>query len=402
MKNIRFDELAFQMSSAGDNVPYAYRNYLVKISDVFYSFTAYFTSIYTGRRSQKNHILHVLNCLTSAILDDEYYVGEMTDEFVESFNKDISEEDLKEKLGYLYIEDVIWNIDPIDVPNIAQNHSEISADASIENTSKTAHADTSTTTVDSSKKESKPIEFVQYRSKRSDLSFEFPTIPSIDTSKVWAVSNDDAGRSIEIYTTLPEIPTIQNEITTTTDVRKMTSAELIHLYPDHTIQVRSKEAYDKFYGIDYDDLLGYIPQIFGFTREQIVDNIIKYPQFNFLYREIGDRRVSFLKHIEIDGELIRLESAIDTVDDLKLLPDKNFYYWDYIVRRYLLERDILGVIHKYPMYGSFGPYMTLFTTPDVYMKLGYDDIEGMARQCVMNRVKFYQTRNPLVRRLLFE
>ena len=69
-----------------------------------------------------------------------------------------------------------------------------------------------------------------------------------------------------------------------------------------------------------------------------------------------------------------------------------------MVRRYLLEEEA-GVVHKYPMYGTLLPYLTLFMPPEEYIRRGYKDTLNIAKQCVASRVSFKQSRNPVLKRL---
>ena len=62
-------------------------------------------------------------------------------------------------------------------------------------------------------KSSNPKTSMKERStSRSDISFEFPEFPSIDTSKVWAIGNDDAVGLFQYILRFPEIPEIQRDI----------------------------------------------------------------------------------------------------------------------------------------------------------------------------------------------
>lgn len=240
-------------------------------------------------------------------------------------------------------------------------------------------------------------------SSESDISLSFPKVPRFDPNKVWAIGKDIYGRLIPIHPTLPEIPTVQNEISITTDVSKFSKQDLLNLFPNKRLKPRHDELYQKVEGFDWDPVLGYIPKILDFTKEQIVENLIKYPKFNYMYREFGeDNRVNFTSFLESNENLVPLKVAVEVVPDMVALPKSKIFYMDYVVRRYLLERDILGIEHKFPMYGTFDPFITLFTTMEEYAALGYSDFESMAKQCVIGRVKFYQSRNPLVRGLLNE
>lgn len=240
-------------------------------------------------------------------------------------------------------------------------------------------------------------------STESDISLSFPKVPRFDPNKVWAIGKDIYGRLIPIHPTLPEIPTVQNEISITTDVSKFSKQDLLNLFPNKRLRPRHDELYQKIDGFEWDPVLGYIPKILDFTKEQIVENLIKYPKFNYMYREFGeDNRVNFTSFLESNENLVPLKVAVEVVPDMVALPKSKIFYMDYIVRRYLLERDVLGIEHKFPLYGTFDPFMTLFTTMEEYAALGYSDFESMAKQCVIGRVKFYQSRNPLVRGLLNE
>lgn len=240
------------------------------------------------------------------------------------------------------------------------------------------------------------------KSKKDDITFEFPKYPCLNINKVWAIAKDEADRPIPIYVTLPEIPKKQCEISATTDINNMTTSDLLRLFPSEIIQPRKDDMYFPIPGYEFDEVLGFIPHISGFTKKQIVDNIIRYPQFNYMYRIVDGERISFMKHIEVDGKLISISDALESIKDIQELPHKKLFIWDYIVRRYLLERDIKHIKHKYPLLGSFDPFMTLFMPSCIYAKYGYNNAEEIARNCVSGRVKFYQTRNPLIRRLLDE
>lgn len=234
---------------------------------------------------------------------------------------------------------------------------------------------------------------------RADLSFKFPAYPSIDTTKIWKIAKDDADRPIPIYCTVPEIPETQNQISITTDISKMCTEDLLNLFPSSIIHTRYIGMYEKIDGFSYDDVLGYIPKISGFTESQIKSNIIKYPQFNYMYRIVDGKQIQFTKHIEIDGNLMPLKEAIYAVSDMKRLPKNKYFIWEYIIRRYLLERDIKHIQHKYPLVGSFDPYMTLFMPAEEYKKQHLNP-ENLAKKCVEGRIKFYTTRNPLLRRCM--
>ena len=156
--------------------------------------------------------------------------------------------------------------------------------------------------------------------------------------------------------------------------------------------------YDEIPGVPFDEKLGVIIPIDGFTTEQVKDNIVKYPHLFRLSKEIGGVKDSFYKTIEIDGILQPVAEVWDSLEVSKILPRNSEFIKEYAVRLYLMERDILGKQHNFELCGSLMPFLTLFTTPDDYIQMGYTDVVDMARQCVIARVSYKQTRNPIMRR----
>ena len=72
---------------------------------------------------------------------------------------------------------------------------------------------------------------------KDSLYLRPPVVPAVDFSRIY-MSGEVDGNQLVIYYTLPDIPTNQNEISITTDVNKMTSKELLNLYPNCPIQTR--------------------------------------------------------------------------------------------------------------------------------------------------------------------
>lgn len=368
---------------------------------------------FTGSRAQKRRIINLINYRNyTHTFDSDNFPG-FNPELVDTFDIDADDFEMKRKLGLAYIEldDINWDIDTVDTDALerfrkdeeekkARNaeRDKVISKSIEENPIEINHAELlgDVSEKEMAEDEEPPIE---YKTTRKNISFQFPKYPRFDPKKLWGLCEDDGGRVMPVYYTLPEIPTVQNEITITTDFTKMTDREFMNLYPDHTIRTRRDEMYVPRRGFEYDELVGFIPKISGFTTEQVLDNIFQYPQFNFMFRMVNGKRVSFLKHIEVDGELLTLKEAVNEVEDMANLPDSEVFYWDYIVRRYLLERDNCTVEHKYPLEGFFNPFITLFTTPETYKSRGYVDTLGMAKKCVRGRVLFYQSRNPLTRRM---
>lgn len=236
-----------------------------------------------------------------------------------------------------------------------------------------------------------------------------------DTSRVWKKVYDDCGRPMNMYATLPIIPKKQRDISVTTNVDRMSRSELLNLYPKTTPVkgFRSHPIFRKQYeGFTTDPIFGFIPKIEGFTEEQVIDNIIKYPSLDSTTRlKIRPKTTSmkypqpFYHDIEIDGELIDCKKITEEIceripDISRFIHAGAAYYpiiWDYIVRRYLLERDILHMEHKYPMYGDLQPFASLCLSADEYVKRGYtNDIEEFAYNHVKSRIHYLESINPVI------
>lgn len=223
-----------------------------------------------------------------------------------------------------------------------------------------------------------------------------PTIPQLDTSVPWLIT-EKYNNVYVIYKSLPEIPKKQCQISCTTDVSKMTAADLIRLFPNHLIHTRSSVMYEKYGDLDFDDNLGIVLPISGFSPNQVRDNIIRYPHLYKLKKVVNGEIESFYSTIEINGEIHSILDIWDSLPDAKRMPKSSEYIKEYVARRYLLERDIKHIDHRCKMYGSLDPFLTLFTTSDMYNDFGYTDSLELAKCCVKSRVNYKQTRNPIIR-----
>ena len=242
---------------------------------------------------------------------------------------------------------------------------------------------------------------------RSDISLLTSTMPAIDCTQIYLKSLDLAGRPIDVYPTLPTIPTNQCEVSATTNIDTMIDMDFLKMFPHEVIRARHPMMYGTFtdvvnvHGdpmeIEVDEVLGYIPVINGYTREQIIDNIIKYPQFTYWYRQEGRDRTPFTKYVEIDGELVpRMKWLRESKDpDLNNVPGNEYFIKDYMYRKYILDEEYGGIKHRYPPFGTYGPFMSLFMPKELYHKFGYKDAASIGRQCVQNRIDFFRSRNPL-------
>ena len=232
---------------------------------------------------------------------------------------------------------------------------------------------------------------------KEDLYIQPPRCPRFDISKVWMSATVGADNLV-IYTTLPEIPTCQTEISVTTDPSRMTTTEYMRLYPNQLIRTRAAAMYDTSLNLDYDEDVGIIIPIEGFSKEQVLDNIFKYPHLFKLKRLLNDDLDVFFKYIELNGELYPVDEVWDNLPESRLMPRNSEFVKEYVIRRYLLERDN-GVSHKYPLYGSLDPFLTLFIPSANYAERGYTDVLGIVKQCVMSRIRYKQTRNPILKRI---
>lgn len=251
------------------------------------------------------------------------------------------------------------------------------------------------TKVESKPKPTKPkTPKIKPPTAKEDLYLRAPTIPHIDLDKPW-LNFFHNGAPHTLYTTSPIVPTTQREISLTTDISRMGSGDLLNLFPNRFIPTRAPVMYNPIDDLEFDDKLGIILPIEGFTSEQVRHNIIQYPHLYKLDRWIGDSCVSFYSNIEINDSLYDTLEVWDSLPESKVIPKTQEFIKEYVARRYLLERDN-GVKHKYPLRGTLDPFLTLFTTPEDYRYFGYGDPLELAERCVKARVAYWTTRNPVL------
>ncbi len=231
------------------------------------------------------------------------------------------------------------------------------------------------------------------------VSLKHPAIPQIDYSKAPWISGVVNGEEYAIYESLPRIPTVQNEISVTTDSSLMRDRDFLNLFPNHVMHTRRPAMYEKVDGLYYDPDIGTILPIEGYTLEQCIDNVIQYPHLFQLKRFVKNEWVMFSSYIELNGELLPSVAAWSDIPDSKKIPAHPEYIYEYVLRRYLLERDIGKVYHKYDIWGTLDPFLTLFAPADWYAKHGYKDSLDIAKKCVDSRVSFLRSRNPIIRKI---
>ena len=378
------------------------------LSTIHSDIVSYYVDKFSGRRSQKIAITNLMNTASYLLLIGDFINYKQNDP--ENSISVISDDKIRSKLikENLYIDynTIVWDIDVIESINKTTSSDNIKSDT----TSNIEIECNSNNKFDAN--EIKQPTVIQYNKlqnpyKLSDISFLGPIVPRLDTSKVFIDKVIDGDRYC-IYYSLPEIPTVQQEISVTTDISMMTSSELLNLFPNSILYTRDKELYYRVSGIEYDDTFGCILPIDGFTKDQILDNIIKYPLLEFssvLVRSGWNKKenkrihIPFWKKIEINGELYSIKDVWNDLPDTKNIPEIKPFISDYVMRRYLLERDILGIDHKYKLFGDFDEFNTLVMPIDEYIKRGYDNPEDIASRCVNARVAIKRSRNPVIRRI---
>ncbi len=387
------------------------RTHKAKLSEAHSSLIAYVCSHFSNTKRFKQRVVDALNTMTYFILTNQIlplFDWSTADPLstMPEVDQDVVKNILKEI--YLTVDAIEWDVEPVSSLSddiFSDNLTSVNPNPVkpiLKDTpkpyspiSKPVKATTTLNQVKAaiSQSDSQSSKYTQ----KEDLYIKSPTYPQFDYNKPW-LSQQDGPDKLVIYTTLPEIPTKQNEISITTDVSKFTDSELYALYPNKLIRTRASVMYEPVEGIKLDDDLGLILPIEGFSEEDIVDNIIRYPHFYKLQRIVDGVLKGFYFDIEIDGKLYPVEEVWDDLPEAQIIPKQSEYIKEYVVRRYLLERD-KGIIHNYPMYGTLNEFLTLFMPSENYIAKGYADITNIAKQCVASRVSFKRSRNPILRRL---
>jgi hypothetical protein len=249
---------------------------------------------------------------------------------------DVSDEELEESLGEVYLtpEAIEWDLDIVSSAEVVTSSNAVSPTVKIPqitlpNISGTPALNSLPTL---------------NMTTLADVSIKAPEIPQFDVSKIW--KQQKCGTDLlTIYTTLPEIPKVQRDISITTDINRMTDEDLLKLFPNNMLHTRASVMYVPQNDLPYDEDLGIILPIEGYTLEQCKDNIIQYPHFYKLARydsswtdNNGFR--GFYSSIEIDGELVDTLDVWNSLEISKIVPTTPEYIKEYVVRKYLLDRDI--------------------------------------------------------------
>lgn len=231
---------------------------------------------------------------------------------------------------------------------------------------------------------------------KSDLYIRPPLIPQFDVNNK-IISHSEFNNSYVIYSSLPRVPTRQVEISVSTNVDDFSDSELLKLFPNHLIHTRPVSMYSSVEGLELHPKLGLILPIDGFSTSDCIDNLIRYPHLYKLTKIVDGTLQNFASTIELDGKLHKVSEIWSSLPESSTIPYVVDFVKEYVIRRYLLERDILGMKHNYPMFGTLEPFLTLFTTPEDYQTFKYFDPIELARACVKSRVSYKRSRNPILR-----
>ena len=355
---------------------------------------------YDGTRDFKRRLIHAFNVTTNWM--NNYCVSLMFKEPIRlsNFYNVPHSENLESILGEYYIResDIEWDIDIVE-----SDYAECYIDLREWESSNSESVDNSVETVNNLKEVTESsVETILNPTPLEDLSIKGPPVPFFDVNSIYREGIVN-GNHYVIYRSLPLIPTKQCEVTLTTEVDSMSESDLMNLYPNVKLQVRNELFNERIDGLDYDEFVGSFIKIDGFSRDQLIDNIIKYPLIEFLEREGKSNRepkwVDFWKFIEIDGQLHKTTDVWDSLKDTRGLPKTKPIIAEYVIRRYLLERDVKHIDHNYKPWGTLDKFLVLYMPCDMYIKHGYKNVVDIARQCVESRVSRIMSRNPIIRRL---
>ena len=368
------------------------RHFKGKLSSLHSDVITYVSGIYDGSHDLRTKTIRLLNTITQYIIEGDSLPANWSSAEAPFENIDIEDEfTLKSSLEKLYINprQIHW-----DIPIVVEKSTSIQLDEPIES-SKTVPI---VPTVKNSKTHQKMKVKISPVTKKEDLYIQSPLVPQFDVKKPWIRTVID-GSVYCVYESIPSVPTKQNEISVTTRVNMMSESQLLNLYPHNFIRTRSPVLYEAHAELKYHPQLGILLPVEGFTDDEIIDNIIKYPHLYRLLKMRDGQIVNFYNTIEIDGELHKVSEVWKKLPDTSQIPYTVDFVKEYVVRRYLLERDHKHIQHKYPLYGELNPFLTLFTTTSDYIRWGYMDVVDIARKCVESRVAYKRSRNPVIRRV---
>ena len=360
--------------------------YKAQIQSVVSDIIAFVSTHIPERMQGKKNIINCINTVAYIILSGDSIPDGWTVEKLNDGLPNIKSEELAEVLGdsFIYVSDVAWDVQ--------ENISTLTTTKLVDIPSFSAITSTETSTPKSAESVGSTIEDILLMPKTPQFD-----IKSVSRSKVV----DEL--QYTLYNSVPRIPTRQCEISLTTNVDEMTEKELLALFPDKILYPRSAELYAEIDGVEKDEVLGNLILINGYSKKQMIDNIIKYPYIHNLKRlgksANGYKQVDFWKYIEIDGEIQKTLEVWDSNKKFSALPKNKAVIEDVVVRNYLLKQDSRAKEkYQFGIYGDFQPYLMLFLPIEVYADFGYKDPVELARQCVVSRVNYIKSRNPILRK----
>ena len=368
--------------------------YKAELSKIYSSIITYVMGHYDGTLKYRQQVVKVLNIITFAkytdeLLPSDWLIGRPFENIPE-----YSEAEIEDSLSdiYLTVDAIDWDISPVDTPtaDVSNSSIPISAVTSYKPIQKSAAVSSALLP------EYNPTEGIT-PTPPTDLYIQSPEVPQFNISKPW-IQKRCGSDLLTIYTTIPEIPKKQRDISITTDVNLMTEKDLLNLYPNQFIRTRAAILYEQQAGQKFDPIYGYITPIDGYDEDTILKNIIEYPHFYHAVRSQNNKLESFYSYMEIDGELVDTLEVWDSLDISDKIPKHTEFIKDYLMRKYLLDRDIKHKEFKYPLYGTLDPFITLFMPASEYKNLGYDPVD-LAKQCVLSRVSYKQSRSPVLKRI---
>ena len=244
-----------------------------------------------------------------------------------------------------------------------------------------------------------PIEDEEYWIRSIDL--HWPTFPQPNVNDI--IYQYEANGHIYCIYGDGVTPWDQSQISCVTDVNKFSDQDILNLFPPIRLYTRSREMYSKYSdydSIEYDEDLGVIFSIPGYSYDQMKQNIIEYPHFDVPDRWVKikgrEQTIPFWHHIEIDGEMYQTSKVWEELPGTKDLPKTESFMNEYVVRKYILDSTIKGVEFKSNMRGDLSPFITLYNNPDYYQNLGYDPIE-IGKKCIIARRSWKRSRNPIIK-----
>lgn len=386
-----------RFSEIGEVVQYP-PQYKAKIQTVVSDIISYVSTHIPERLQGKRDIISCINRIAYLIISgDGIPVGWSVDMLCDGLPT-VSDTTIMDTLGncFIYLTDVVWDIQENSAVMAAPKIVTLSSLNS--GTIPSIHTDKAVTpTVGNSTVEKSTVD-----STIEDIAL-YPKAPQFDIKNINMSKVVDDLQYV-LYNSVPTIPTRQCEISMTTNVDAMTDKELLALFPNRILYPRSAELYAEIDGVERDDILGNLITVGGWSKKQMIDNIIRYPYIHNLKRlgrtPNGYRQVDFWKYMEVDGEMHKTLDVWDTHKKFSGLPKNKAVIEDVVVRNYLLKQSSKSKDkYQFGIYGELLPHLMLFLPIDVYADFGYKDPVDLARQCVISRVAYIRSRNPVLQKL---